>query len=81
MKCKYCYSEKIKCNGNKYGKQRYYCNNCSRSFSENDGRVKRSSEQKRMCLPLYVHSMSKNSIRRVIELYFNTKISYDVIVK
>ncbi|MDR2777197.1 MAG: hypothetical protein LBB24_00265, partial [Rickettsiales bacterium] len=81
MKCKYCLGERVKCNGKKYGKQRYYCNDCHRSFSLDDARVKRDFNQKIICLILYVHNVSLRSIQRTIELYFNTTISFGLIGK
>lgn len=79
IKCKYCNSEHIKCNGNKYNKQRYYCNNCHKSFSLTDNRIKRDIKQRELCLLLYSHNVSMRSIQNIINLYFNTNISFRLI--
>ena len=79
MKCKYCNSEHIKCNGHKYNKQRYYCNDCHRSFSLKDDRIKRDIRQRELCLLLYSHNVSLRSIQNIIEIHFNTKISFRLI--
>ena len=79
IKCKYCGSIHTVCNGNKYGKQRYKCKECNKSFSEEDNRIKRDPKQKELALLLYSHNMSKRSIQSTINKYFNTNISFNVI--
>ncbi|GMO65704.1 MAG: hypothetical protein Ta2D_11920 [Rickettsiales bacterium] len=81
LKCKYCNSDAIKCNGNKYNKQRYYCNDCHKSFSLTDNRIKRDIKQRELCLLLYSHNMSMRSIQSTIQMFFNTKISFRLIEK
>ena len=79
IKCKYCGSIHTVCNGNKYGKQRYKCKECNKSFSEEDNRIKHDIKQKELALLLYSHNMSKRSIQSTINKYFNTNISFNVI--
>ena len=75
----YCGSIHTVCNGNKYGKQRYKCKECNKSFSEEDNRIKHDIKQKELALLLYSHNMSKRSIQSTINKYFNTNISFNVV--
>ena len=79
IKCPYCNSVRIKKNGKKYNKQRYICNDCNKSFSFNDKRVKRSSKERELALLLYISNSSIRSIQNVINKFFNTNISYNVL--
>ena len=54
IQCKYCNSGHIKGNGHKCNKQRYYCNDCHRSFCEKDNRIKRDIRQRELCLLYYI---------------------------
>ena len=70
MNCPYCDSEKVKKNGRSSDsdKQRYFCNNCRKSFIETDGRLKRSVMERVLVLLLYVHNNSLRSIQSTIEI-------------
>lgn len=81
IKCKYCGSVHIKRNGNKYNKQRYYCKDCKKTFSESDNRIKRDIKQRELALILYINNSSLRSIQRVLECFFDTKISMRLIEK
>jgi transposase-like protein len=81
IRCKYCGSVHIIRNGNKYGKQRYYCRDCKKSFTETDDRIKRDIKQRELALILYTNNNSLRSIQRTIELFFDTKISIRLIEK
>jgi transposase-like protein len=81
IRCKYCNSVHIVRNGNKCDKQRYYCNNCNKSFTESDDRIKRNLKQRELALILYTNNNSLRSIQRTIELFFDTKISFNLIDK
>ena len=79
IKCPYCNSKRINKNGNKYNKQRYICNNCNKSFSFSDKRIKRSNKERELALLLYVSNSSIRSIQNVINKFFNTNIAYNVL--
>ena len=79
IKCPYCNSVRIKKNGKKYNKQRYMCNDCNKSFSFNDKRIKRSRKERELALLLYISNSSIRSIQNVINKFFNTNISYNVL--
>jgi transposase-like protein len=79
MKCKYCGSEHVVKNGNKWGKQRYLCRNCGKTNSETDDRIKRPMKQRELALILYNEKNSMRSIQRTIEMIYDTKISINLI--
>ena len=79
MNCPYCNNETVHKNGNKYNKQRYICPKCSKSFSLTDNRIKRDNKEREMALLLYCHNVSIRSIQSVLNKYFNTNISFNVI--
>lgn len=79
--CPYCNSKRINKNGHKCNKQRYICRDCHKSFCEEDARVKRPNSQRELALILYTRGVSFRSIQKIIELYFNTKISHSLIMK
>ena len=81
INCKYCGSEHTVCCGMNYGKQRYKCKDCGKSFCENDGRVKYDYRERQFVFLLYVNNMSLSSIKRVYEGFFNKKISSNLITK
>jgi transposase-like protein len=78
---KRCGSVHIKRNGNKHNKQRYYCKDCKKTFSESDNRIKRDLKQRELALILYINNSSLRSIQRVLECFFDTKISMRLIEK
>ncbi len=80
-KCLYCGSMRIVKNGTKYGKQRYICKDCKKSFCLIDSRIKRDIKEKELCLLLHNYNLSLRSIQNVIEKLFNTKISFSLIQK
>ncbi len=79
--CLYCGSMRIVKNGSKYGKQRYMCKDCKKSFCLVDGRIKRDIKEKELCLLLHNYNLSLRSIQNIIEKLFNTKISFSLIQK
>jgi transposase-like protein len=77
--CKYCNSRHIIKKGTNYGKQVYYCKDCKKYFRIGDNRIKRNAKQKEMALLLYYHNISMRSIQNIINKYFDTTISFNVI--
>ena len=81
INCKYCGSEHTVCCGMNYGKQRYKCKDCGKSFCENDERVKHDYKERQFVFLLYTNNMSLSSIQRAYEGFFNKKISFNLITK
>ena len=64
--CKYCNSNRINHMGVLYGKQRYYCRDCKRTFREGkDNRVKYSEEKREKVIKMYLDNVSIRSIERL----------------
>ncbi|MDR2760877.1 MAG: hypothetical protein LBB09_03465 [Rickettsiales bacterium] len=78
---RYCNSIHIVKYGVNYGKQRYRCKDCGKFFSEDDNRIKRDIKQRELALILYINNSSLRSIQRVLECFFDTKISMRLIEK
>ena len=75
LKCKYCGSSRINKMGKLYGKKRYLCRDCKRTFREGvDNRIKYTEEQKNRCIQLYLENVGIRSIER-LEGIHNSVIS------
>jgi len=64
MECRYCGSVKLVKFGVVYGKQRYKCNDCTRSTRRKDGRVKYSPEKKLRVIRMHQENIGIRSIER-----------------
>ncbi len=59
------------------GKQRYKCRICGKTFlNEEDKRIKHSIAERRICITLYLNSMSMRGIQKFLSSEFNKKIYF-----
>ncbi|MDR2078086.1 MAG: hypothetical protein LBP39_03925 [Rickettsiales bacterium] len=80
--CKHCGEHRIRKCGFYSGQQRYYCNDCHRTFtlSDNDRRLKHPILLKRLSLTLYLSGVSLRGIQKSLNICFSKNISFHVIV-
>ena len=76
LECLYCKSIYVCKNGQKRGKQNYYCKNCDRQFIHSHSVKGYSSEMKERCLNLYFGGMSYRAIERETGVSHNTVINW-----
>lgn len=81
IKCKHCDNKDnnkvVKCGFSSLGKQRYKCRVCGKTFlNEEDTRIKHSIAERRMCITLYLNSMSMRGIQKFLSAEFNKKIYF-----
>jgi transposase len=74
--CPHCGAEHVVKNGTKYGKQRYVCRECRRTFQiEEDERFKYTTEKRQKVLDAYLEGVGIRSIERL------EKVSEPLILK
>jgi transposase-like protein len=80
IKCRFCGSNHwVKHSKTYNNKDRYLCKECFKNFSLNDKRVKHNLRHIELALLLYSHNSSLRSIQSVLELFFNIKLSFNVL--
>jgi transposase-like protein len=78
--CKHCGSKRINRNGRQKGKQRYYCRDCKKTFSEGvDNRIRYPLILRRLAITLYLSGTSISGIQKSLSICFNRKIYFKVV--
>jgi transposase-like protein len=86
-KCEFCKSKNIIKWGCRYNhttkKQRWFCNNCKKSFTVDDGflKVKNKREIITLSLDLYYKGLSSRKVEDHLEQFYNLKASYNAILE
>jgi transposase-like protein len=85
--CKFCKSKDVIKWGCRYNhttkKQRWFCNNCKRSFTVDDGflKVKNKREIITLSLDLYYKGLSSRKVEDHLEQFYSIKASYNAILE
>ncbi len=76
MQCLYCQSTDIRKNGNRRGKQNYFCQKCDRQFIDSYSPKGYPLEVRERCLKLHVDGMGCRAIARETGVSHNTVIHW-----